>query len=182
MNALPRVLAVTCLLLLSSCGNIRLTEPLAGSTAPEIREKLTGNWVADGEVIQVAFDEQGKGQLAYLDRNDQGLHLGKGEIAAIDLDGRHFLSVRLEEDGQLLNYHLFVEYTNTDEEYLIIWPPKEEAFEKAIIGKALDGTVTKSKNSVTLLIKSPAEKILDFLEQHPDAFETREPKIYRRLK
>ncbi|MCB1066324.1 MAG: hypothetical protein KDN20_25825 [Verrucomicrobiae bacterium] len=80
-----------------------------------------------------------------------------------------------------MDYHLFAEYTISDDQYLIIWPPEKEVFEKALSEKSLDGTITKREHSVTLLIKSPADRVLDFLEKHPDAFDTREPIVYRKL-
>lgn len=171
-------------LLLPSCSSVSIEEPLAATTEAELREALEGSWSSgDGDVFRVAFDEDGSGELAYIDRQDDEFRLGKGELAAVEVDERTFLSIRIEEDDEEPESYVFAEYVITDSGDLVIWPPDVDSFKNAVEQGALEGSATTGDyGTVTVTLSSDAAAVLQFFTEHPEASDTREPMVSRKIR
>ncbi len=168
--------------LLSSCSSVLIPEPLVSTTEPELREELEGVWLVEEGAIHVAFTEKGQGEIAFIEREEEKFKLERGELAAVEFDDRTYLSVRFEEDGEMMEKYYLAEFKTDDSGNLIAWPADVDRFGKAVNDGELEGVIEKSKYSTVIELKSDNAALLRFLTQNPDGVATRSPIVLRKLK
>lgn len=167
--------------ILTSCSAVLIPSPLSETTSPELQEELEGVWAVEEGAIHVAFKKNGQGDIAYIEREDDAFMMESGELAAVEADDRTFLSVRFEEDGKMSEFYMLAEFRRDDAGNLIAWPTKVDRFAKAVKEGQLEGTIERSKYTATVTLTSDNAAVLKFLDQNPDAIDTRNPVILRKL-
>ncbi|MEM1295573.1 MAG: hypothetical protein AAGH89_09425 [Verrucomicrobiota bacterium] len=167
--------------ILSSCSAVLSPMPLAETTAKDLQEALEGIWVVEEGAIHIAFKEDGRGDIAFIEREEDAFILERGELAAVEWDDRTYLSVRFEEDGEMNETYHMAEFKLDDAGNLIAWSTQVDHFVKAIKEGKLEGTIEKSKYTITVTLSSDSATILEFLDKNPEAVDTRNPVILRKI-
>jgi hypothetical protein len=150
-------------LAVGGCSSVTIKEPLPMiSNAAELA-RFQGEWVSDDQILYIRLGSNGIGKFAGVDWKNDQFQLEKGEFIVSKGSENGFLSVRVQENDKWLEGYYFLQYHFTKAEDLLLWLPEVNAFADAVEKEKLKGTTEKGKSSVSVVIISPPEKILAFL-------------------
>jgi len=171
------------LLYSAGCSSVMIEEPLPGNPEPFDQRSFEGTWLFDGNVVELKFGSNGTAKIAGLEWKDDQFQLWQQELIVTKGTRHNFLSLRAEENGELMEDYFFAAYTFSDNGDLIVWIPEEDAFEKLVSEDVLEGSVTKGKSSKNILITSPPAKLLEILNdrKNRELFDYTEPIVFRKL-
>lgn len=180
---LPTV-AFAILVLFCGCSTVTMSRPLSEDPKPLDQRKFEGTWIVNGGALALRFAENGIAKFASVDWKDDEFHLVRGEMIVTHGLNRHFLSLRIEEDGQWMNSYLLLQYRFTEDGDLLVWEPVFEAFEEAINRGSLQGAISKQKYSKNIDITSDRKVILNFIDAREEKglFKYQEPNVFKRVR
>jgi hypothetical protein len=164
----------------SGCDVVVTRVPLPRAQDSAFESRLAGSWAtADGD-IHIRFVEPGFAKFAGVDWEDDAFVLVPGELTLAEIDGRHFLSARFQEDGAWRDRYYLAEVgiVKAGDDVMLIWTPIEERFRALIENGPLQGETEDG-----VVITSKPEDLLAMLadERAAGAFDLREPMVLRKV-
>jgi hypothetical protein len=171
------------LILCVGCSSVTVKQPLPRKASPSELAAFEGEWVSEGQIVFMRFDDGGMGHFAGVDWKEGKFRLDEGEFTVSKGAEKGFLSARVMENGKWSEGYYVAQYRFTDEGDLILWLPDVGAFADVVDKGKLDGVVEKGTQSRSVVITSPPEKVLAFLNDPVNGtlFDYREPMIIKRL-
>lgn len=167
----------------TGCSSVTLRQPLPRVADAAEMAAFEGEWLSEGQVLYLRFGADGTGRLAGLEWRDDRFVVEEGEFVISKEGDRGYLSVRLMENGKWLEGYYLVQYRFTGQQDLILWLPDVAAFADAVVKKKLDGLVDKGSQIGSVVITSPPDKVLAYLNDPGNAslFDYREPMVVKKL-
>lgn len=167
----------------TGCSSVTLKQPLPPMADPAELAAFEGEWVSEGQILHLRFGTDGIGRLAGLDWRDDRFAVEEGELVVSKGAERSYLSVRMTENGKWLDGYYLVQYRFTGQEDLILWLPNVAAFAEAVTKGRLAGVVEKGSRAGSVVITSPPDKVLAFLNDPANGslFDYREPMVVKKL-
>jgi hypothetical protein len=168
---------------LTGCSSVTVKQPLPWMADTTELAAFEGEWVYEGQVLHLRFGSDGIGRLASLKWRDDRFVADEGEFIVSKGAERSFLSVRIMENGEWLEGYYVVQYRFTDQGDLILRQPEVAAFVDAVANGRLAGVVEKVGHAGSVVITSPPEKVLAFLNEPANGslFDYGEPIILKKL-
>jgi hypothetical protein len=171
------------ILLQCSCSAVLTKAHIAEKTDDLLQEKLAGTWQHEDGVLQVEFDEEGKGHTGSLDWEDEAFRVSRGIVQAATIGENSFLTFEYISDdpddrppGFMMTRVLF-----TEEGELRFQPADLKTFEKLVENGELKGKVEKGRYSTQVLIED-ARPLIESSDSIDKLFpEPEEPLRFRRL-
>jgi hypothetical protein len=170
-------------LAIGGCSSVTIMEPLPMISDAAEDARFQGEWVMGDQIFYMRFGSNGIGQFVGVDWENDQFQLEKGEFIVSKGSEKSFLSVRVLEKGKWQEGYFLVQYHFTREGDLLLWRSEANAFADAVEKGKLKGTTEKGKSSVSVVITSPPEKILAFVNDPLNGalFDCKEPMVFKRL-
>jgi hypothetical protein len=170
-------------LAVGGCSSVTIMEPLPMISDAVENARFQGEWVMGDQIFYMRFGSNGIGQFVGVDWGNDQFQLEKGEFIVSKGSENSFLSVRVLEKGKWQEGYFLVQYHFTKEGDLLLWRPEANAFADAVEKGKLKGTTEKGKSYVSVVITSPPERILAFVNDPSNGalFDCKEPLVFKRL-
>jgi len=175
--------AIALALFVIGCSSVTIEQPLSTHPTPVDKDQFEGTWLVEKSAIEVKFASNGVARIAGTEWKDDHFRLVQGEMIVTEGKENKYISIRFGEDGDWTNRYFFLRYTFTDRGDLVVWMPNTDAFEKAVETNALQGVVTKQRDSKNINVTNTPATLLDFMDdpERRDLFEYRKPIVLRRI-
>lgn len=181
-DKLLSIILVLCTSALISCSTVTLSTPFKDNATIETKQSFEGKWLSGDEVIQIAFDEKGVGNIASLDwKAGKGFKI-EHHLFTFHQGDEVFYGTGYDPLGKIPNaYHLFK--FKVVEEKLIVWSPNVDSFIKLIGDEVFEGEVVGGKGHAAKM-KVTSTEFLKFIETYEknDLFDYENPNILTRIK
>ena len=142
---LGKNLLVSCTgLLLCACSAVFVTEPI-GENALALEDSWSGTWLVEGDVIQTAVLDGGKGLLkaAWIERGDKGFEFKQHPVHVRYSGENRFVSVLDEEDGQ---GYVWALVRQDSANKILLWSPDPERFAELVGEGVIPGSMQEPDN------------------------------------
>lgn len=153
-----------CSLLACGCGTVSVMRPLEEKVDAREKARFEGAWSGYGAIIFVHVPEKGLPQVATLQWSGDRFRVRQGRMSITIGQSHRFVCVSPEEGKEKGAGWLLLQYRFASDGDLVIWLPNAEAIERAVRDANIEGEIRASKHSTDVVITSPPEKLLEFLD------------------
>ena len=159
MKPLTLLPLITIAIFFTSCDAVFTGNHITDSTTDLLREELTGAWQAEDGVIQIEFDEGGRGHFASMEWEEDRFEISQSRFQALQVKGTTILTIESpdeEEDGFFLTA---VREAENDEMHA--FAPRVKVFAELVETRQLEGEVEKGRHTTQVIIDDAGRVIAD---------------------